>query len=273
MFFFARLNQSENISCNPGFAYTTEPNNISIVGNYHLAWDSPCVDTGDSDEYTDELDIDGDSRIYDGTLVDRGADEVTCTDTSNPNDWIPDGVINMAEFAVFSRAWLSQAGGNDPNWNPACNLDNTGASANVIDLADFKLFCENWLWIACWKTYMQGQQSQQMMMPQTGETEKSIQTIAEAVTMESAVVVPVEPAPLVWGAGIQSDSEIVTVVEEISIEKQILDLQDAIEFLKQIWTEESDIQKEIDADEWQQFMDTVCQNLLDLQMENAQMEQ
>ena len=33
-----------NINVAPGFAYTTEPNNVPVVGNYHLAYNSPCVD-------------------------------------------------------------------------------------------------------------------------------------------------------------------------------------------------------------------------------------
>jgi hypothetical protein len=272
---------NNNFNDAPGFAYTTEPNNLPVVGNYHLAWNSPCVDTGDSDEYTDEKDIDGDDRVYEGTLVDRGADEVTCTDTSHPNDWNSDGVINMDEFAVFSHAWLSQGGGNDPNWNPACNLDNTGNSADVIDLADFKIFCENWLWMACWRTDLLEMQ-QQMMMQQSmlvlsenkgmmapdGEG-MSVQNQAEALTVESAVAVPsVIPAQ----AGIQSDSEIMPFVEEKSIEEQILDLQDSIEFLEQIWTEESDIQQEMDPNDWKEFMDAVNQSLTDLKTQNIQTE-
>jgi hypothetical protein len=261
---------NNNFNDAPGFAYTTEPNNLPVVGNYHLAWNSPCVDTGDSDEYTDEKDIYGDNRVY-GTLVDRGADEVTCTDTSHPNDWNSDGVINMDEFAVFSDAWLSQGGGNDPNWNPACNLDATGSSEYMIDLADFKIFCENWLWMACWRTdllELQEQQTMQMMMlPIVSEAGMSVQSQAEALTVESAVVIPAKECHpgLRSGVGIQSDSEIVPVVEEKSIEEQILDLQGSIEFLEKLWQEEPDIQQEVDTNDWKGFMDSVYQSLSELE--------
>jgi hypothetical protein len=263
---------NNNFNDAPGFAYTTEPNNLPVAGNYHLVWNSPCVDTGDSDEYTDEMDIDGESRVY-GIRVDRGADEVTCTDTSNPNDWNSDGVIDLYEFSVFFSAWLSQAGGNDPNWNPACNLDATGSSEYVIDLADFKVFSESWLWTACWRTDLLEQQAMQMMTAPDSEG-MSMQSQAEAVTVESAAavpsVIPAQPAlSNVEGAGIQSDSEIVPFVEEKSIEEQILDLQGSIEFLEQIWTEEPDIQQEMDPNDWKEFMDSVYQSLSELETQQV----
>ncbi len=59
---------------------------------------------------------------------------------------------------------------------------------------------------------------------------------------------------------------------ELSIEEQISQLQDAIAFLEQIWLEDPDIQGEIDAEIWQDFMDSVYQSLLDLQTQEVQIE-
>jgi len=39
-----------------------------------------------------------------------------------------------------AAAWLSSEG--PPDWNPACNLDNTD---NAITLTDLFLFAESWL--------------------------------------------------------------------------------------------------------------------------------
>jgi len=255
------INNQHNINDLPGFVYA-DPNGRPVEGNFHLVWNSPCVDAGDSDSYTNESDLDGDSRVY-GDKVEIGADEVTCTDTSNPNDWNYDGMINMAEFAVFSRAWLSQAGGNDPNWNPACNLDNTGASANVIDLADLILFCEdapqNWLWVACWRTdllELQQQQSGQMMMSVPPlPAVRMIEPSESEISMMETVVIPTETLMV----------EDVLAVEEMSIQEQILDLQICIEFLEKLWTEEPDIQQEINSEDWKEFMDAVYQSLSELE--------
>ncbi len=51
--------------------------------------------------------------------------------------------VDMVDFAVFALSWKSVAGGL--NWNSDCNLDDTGASAGLIDEADLSLFCQNWL--------------------------------------------------------------------------------------------------------------------------------
>jgi len=153
---------NDNFNDAPGFAYTTEPNNLPVVGNYHLAWNSPCVDTGDSDEYTDEVDIDGEPRVY-GTLVDRGADEAySCNDDLseddiyNALDWNADGLVNLYEFNFFSRAWLSVSP-TDSNYNSVCDLD----SDLDVDLADLIIFVDDWAWVACWRTDLLEQQLQQ----------------------------------------------------------------------------------------------------------------
>jgi hypothetical protein len=59
-------------------------------------------------------------------------------------------------------------------------------------------------------------------------------------------------------------------VEEKTIEQQILDLEEIIEFLEKIWLEELDIQEAIDPEAWKDFMDTVYYNLLELQTADIQ---
>ncbi len=61
-------------------------------------------------------------------------------------------------------------------------------------------------------------------------------------------------------------------VEEMSIEQQILNLQDTIVFLEKIWLEDPAIQQEIDAKDWQEFMDSVYQSLLEFQIDSIQLE-
>ena len=65
--------------------------------------------------------------------------------------------------------------------------------------------------------------------------------------------------------GIQTVSE-PAVQSELSIEEQIADLQDSIEFLESLWSSDPNIQQEIDADDWQQFMDAIQDSLLELQI-------
>jgi uncharacterized repeat protein (TIGR01451 family) len=171
----------------PGFAYVVDPNGVPDPNNYHLAYNSFCIDKANPYlSYTNQVDIDGEGldRQY-GDYVDIGADEVydcsdeilTDIDVHNDLDQNADGIVNFTEMAAFSRSWLARDPNSpliitdpnfasdpdyaDPNtlarwrqtWNPNCNLIITGDSVDKIDLADLMEFTENgfWLWAACWK--------------------------------------------------------------------------------------------------------------------------
>jgi parallel beta-helix repeat protein len=122
-----------NISTDPCFV------NPSIY-NYHLLYNSPCIDTGDSNVVGEnETDIDGQPRIMDGDgngtyLVDRGADE-RCY---SPADFSNDGWVDFIDYSIFAAAWR--------NYNELCDLVDNDA----IDYNDLRLFCEEWLGRRCW---------------------------------------------------------------------------------------------------------------------------
>lgn len=161
------LDDNDNFSANPKLAYF-DPNNV------HLAYDSPCKDAGSPYlSYTSQVDMDSEDRVV-GSYVDIGADELyscdgdyTEDDFHNDLDWNADGAVNLYEFSKFQRAWLSHDPNDpawladpnlaDPNlsepWNPLCNLDDTGSSQYIIDLADLDVFWTDtpWLWQACWR--------------------------------------------------------------------------------------------------------------------------
>jgi hypothetical protein len=251
-----------NINNEPGFAYTTEPNNLPVVGNYHLAYDSPCVDTGDSDEYTTELDADGEPRV-DGTLVDRGADEayscdddLTEDDVYNSLDFNADGLVNFSEYAVFAAAWLSYdpVQYTDPNltdnWNATCNFDDDGDSQYVIDLDDFGVFSDNWLWSACWRTDLQSMAAQQSA---------SSSMMMQSLSMESSLIAPSTTA-------VASE-----LVDEKSVAEKLLNLKECVEFLEEIWLEDDQIQQEIDPDDWQKFIDSIYDSAAELKIQLDQL--
>lgn len=69
--------EPNNIDVNPLFvlpgSWTVE--GVWMEGDYHLLFDSPCIDAGDPNkEYTGQTDIDGQERIF-GQYADIGADE------------------------------------------------------------------------------------------------------------------------------------------------------------------------------------------------------
>jgi hypothetical protein len=55
-----------------------------------------------------------------------------------------------------------------------------------------------------------------------------------------------------------------SLAEEKSIEQQILDLEEAIEFLEKIWMEDPYVQQEIDEEVWKEFMEAVYNSLYEL---------
>jgi hypothetical protein len=57
----------------------------------------------------------------------------------NIADFNDDGFVNLTDFSIFAGTWLLDNG--DTGYNDACDLQNNAA----IDIADLKLFMENWL--------------------------------------------------------------------------------------------------------------------------------
>lgn len=136
---------NSNFNDIPGFAYIDPNNNQPFVGNYRLAYNSLCVNTGDDNDY-DEFDMDGEARVY-GTLVDRGADEVFACDQDlseddiyNALDWNIDGTIDMEELSLFAAAWLNFG------YDPIHDLN----SDSAVNLKDYAIFSQDWQWTACW---------------------------------------------------------------------------------------------------------------------------
>ncbi len=162
---------NNNIKAIPEFAYEVNAAGEPNPENYHISAASICVDKGNPNLiYNDQTDYDNENRL-EGLYVDLGADEVhSCSgdyteeDTFNSFDYNADGIINLQEFKPLAYGWLSidsndPGWDNNPNyadpnsmvqWNKKGNFDNTGTSQYMIDMADLELFCENWLWQACW---------------------------------------------------------------------------------------------------------------------------
>ncbi|MHC5083722.1 MAG: right-handed parallel beta-helix repeat-containing protein, partial [Planctomycetota bacterium] len=88
-----------NINDAPQFAYA-DANDIPLIGNYHLVYNSPCKNMGNPNHNNDNVglfDMDKLERIV-NDCVDIGADEIDCADVSNPLDLNADGFVNLYEF-------------------------------------------------------------------------------------------------------------------------------------------------------------------------------
>jgi hypothetical protein len=111
-------------------------------GDYHLRWDSPCINAGDPCYVPDisEMDIDGEPRIMRGGIVDMGSDEVGLKQT----DFTRNGVIDILDLSIFLNSWLTTE--NDENWNVLCDL----SIDQRIDMIDYAQFAMDWLWQADW---------------------------------------------------------------------------------------------------------------------------
>ena len=155
------VNPNNNINTVPSFAYVKSSGEPD-PNNFHLAAGSLCRNAGNPNlDYSAQLDYDNESRIADDVIarVDIGADELYSCDGdytedefANEFDWNADGIVNLKEFELFAASWLSIYPADIDSWNPLCNLDDTGNSQNIIDLADLTVFVNDvpWLWQACW---------------------------------------------------------------------------------------------------------------------------
>ena len=112
-----------------------------VDGDYHLRWDSPCINTADpcSADYLDHVDIDAEPRVMIGR-IDMGADEVS----EKQADFTRNGIINPEDVVIFAQAWLSIPG--DESWYVLCDLHEDGQ----IDLRDLAQFATEWCWQASW---------------------------------------------------------------------------------------------------------------------------
>lgn len=116
-----------NISSDPCFV-------DADANDYHLAADSPCIDTGDPyfEPDANETDIDGNVRLI-GEYVDMGADEFW------PSDFNMDGIVNFIDYAMLVGKFGTDP--NDPNYNDDFDIEDN----NSIDFGDVKVLCQNWL--------------------------------------------------------------------------------------------------------------------------------
>ncbi len=252
---------SNNINDVPGFAYTVDHNDpMPYADNYHLAYNSPCVDSDNSAIVIgpDDKDIDGEDRIY-GSSVDIGADEVyscegnlTEDDVYNGLDWNADGIVNYEEFEYFSLAWLS----HDPyefgdpnladpdeiaNWNPICNLDAdpNGTSQYDIGMADMDIFVDSWLWVACWKQSDMDRVESMMMAMGGGES-----MMMMPMSMEYSAPITVEQ-------------------DTPTLEEQAAQLVKTLDWLDEIWLD-PEVQETIGEDRWLDFVESVEESLVDI---------
>ncbi len=290
------LDPNSNFSGKPGFAYPYN-NDPNVAINVHLNWDSYCKDRGNPTHGNGDVglnDIDKEERILDNR-VDIGADEIGCEDIFNVRDWNADGLVNLVEFNIFSKAWLSHdpndLGLNDPNnpmndpnspyyvsqadkerWNPVCNFTSSGDSRHVIDVADLLVFIDadpnsstntdRWLWQACWLS--EEWQEQVASPPMMMAISQPQQMAATAIPIETQIAeMSAEPIPM--------EAAVVEVaVPEKSIEEQLAELKGSAKWLEELWKTEVELQNEIDAASWKEFMDAVYENVQELEQLNAQ---
>ncbi|MBN1796696.1 MAG: S8 family serine peptidase [Sedimentisphaerales bacterium] len=111
-------------------------------GDYHLWWNSPCIDTGDPaySPQPEDKDIDNEPRVMQNSRVDMGSDEVG----PKQADFTRDGIIDVLDLSILSRSWLTEE--NDVNWYVLCDLYDD----QKIDMIDYALFAADWLWQGQW---------------------------------------------------------------------------------------------------------------------------
>ena len=116
---------------------------VWVDGDYHLHYDSLCINAGDFCFVPDpcDVDMDGEPRIRLGR-VDMGADEAG----SNPADFDESGYVDLWDFDTLAAAWWSVL--DTTAWDGACDISRP--SDDVIDELDLVELSYQWLWEASW---------------------------------------------------------------------------------------------------------------------------
>ncbi|MDD5328188.1 MAG: hypothetical protein PHY02_10320 [Phycisphaerae bacterium] len=105
-----------------------DPNNQNWVYDANT---SPCIDAGDpNSDWSSELWPNG-NRINMGAY--GGINQASMN--GNRADFNIDGTVDFADYAEFSKRWLTEE---------TCIEDLTGN--NIVDFADVAIFADNWLW-------------------------------------------------------------------------------------------------------------------------------
>jgi predicted outer membrane repeat protein len=123
---------SGNIDIDPQFIN-------AVGGDYHLQFGSACFDAGDNSVVIELNDIDGHERIVDGdcagsATVDMGAYEF---------DWLYGGDltdecgVGPGDLAILAQNWLTN--------NPAVDIAPYPVPDGIINLLDFAVLARNWL--------------------------------------------------------------------------------------------------------------------------------
>ena len=130
------------------------------------------------------------------------------------------------------------------NWDSRCDLD----TDYDVDLVDFGIFMDDWLWEACWRSSAEG--TWMMMGMGGGDMGKmmEVQTlaIADRRLSELAALRASEHKP------------------EPTIEEQLNNAKEIIKWLEEIWLDE-DLQKAIGEEQWKEFMDKIYKWLYELE--------
>ena len=165
-----------------------------------------------------------------------GADEVACDDVSNPVDWTADGIVNLHEFCILSAAWLTQDPcapwqPTDPNlidnWDSRCDLDDD----YIVNIDDFVLFCDEWLWQACWRLSAQDT----WMYTSSGGGD------FDMVTADQSSLALTTPAGLKRR-------------KPPTYRERIDQLEELIYWVKELWLD-PEIRREFEEKEWLEFTD------------------
>ena len=105
-------------------------------GDFHLAFNSHAVDSGDNAALPAEIttDFEGDDRFVDGdgngsVLIDFGALEFDSTEMGSFNG---DFDVDLRDFGLFAETWMKDLG--MPGFNPACDMFPADGKINLYDL-------------------------------------------------------------------------------------------------------------------------------------------
>jgi len=264
-----------NIIGDPCFANSSNENDL------HISEYSICKDAGNPNitYSSSETDIDDEARIR-NSRIDIGADE--CYFYTSPADYDDSGIVNWLDYRYLAQDWKTR----QSNYS----LDDD----NDVDVYDLSLFCADWLcqnstdgdgWML-WTSETETLEVESLSLSasllsvesdsETTETITStvdestslmLTTVAESIVKQptklaarSKKFYSIRPPDTITDKQRELESLKAERIERMRASKSensVVDVNAMVDWLENLWATDSNVSSSIDANDWQEFLDSI----------------
>ena len=165
-------------------------------------------------------------------------------------DLLQDGVIDFSDFSIFALAWQTSAGQNA--FYSRCDFYDDGR----IDYKDLLLFSAHWLWpLDRVVTSAADVSTSSTVVAEEGVESNSVDLNEILADIQDANDGTDYSELIAWLEAMGATSE--NTEDSNDTESEVFDANAAVDWLEDLWVTDSNISGSIDANDWQEFLDSI----------------